>query len=228
MSTNYVQEGKTLDLLAPYAVSSGDGLQVGSIFAVALGDAANGAAVRGMTEGVFDIAKTSAQAWTVGQKVYWDNSAKVCDTDGTLGILIGTCTEIAANPTSTGKVRLNGAAPATSEGPQAAIVALTDSTGGSGTHDDTLADGLTVGAALVDNSGGAAADGTIAVLVDAGGTAAGAPTTASVANAISELATRCNDLRTDLVVQNQNDSDIAQKILEIRTALIAAGILAAA
>ncbi len=46
--------------------------------------------------------------------------------------------------------------------------------------------------ALVDSSGGAAANGTIEVLADAGGTAAGAPTTASVANALAELATKVN------------------------------------
>lgn len=46
--------------------------------------------------------------------------------------------------------------------------------------------------ALTDNSGGAAANGTIGVLVDAGGTATGAPTTASVADAITELATKLN------------------------------------
>ena len=135
MSTNYIQEGETLDLLAPYAVSSGDGMKVGSIFAVAAGDAANGAAVRGHICGVWTLAKTSAQAWTVGQKIYWDNSNKRCDSDGTLGQLIGVATAIAANPTSTGAVRLNCGAPATAEGPQGAL------------------------AALVDNSGGAAADG---------------------------------------------------------------------
>lgn len=101
--------------------------------------------------------------------------------------------------------------------PTAIAETLTDSTGGSGTHDDTLADGLTA-TALTDNSGGEAADGTIAVLVDAGGTAAGAPTTASVANAITELSTAINLCVTDLGVQNQNDSDLAQKIIELVTA----------
>lgn len=218
MSENYVQEGKTLDLLAPYAVSSGDGMQVGSIFAVALGDASNGAAVRGMTEGVFTLAKTSAQAWTVGQKVYWDNSAKVCDTDGTLGMLIGVATAIAANPTSTGNVRLNGASPATAEGPQAAIVALTDSTGGSGTHDDTLADGLT----------------SVAPAAYTAHVAGGVPVTSNAATDLDTTAAAVANLRgvvatlvTDVTVQNQNDSDLAQKIAEIRTALIAFGIIAA-
>jgi len=226
LATNYVQEGDHLDLLAPYDVVSGAGMQVGSIFGVALGDALSGAAVRGATEGVWDLAKTSAQAWSVGQKVYWDNSLKVCTTDGTLGMLIGTATAIAANPTSTGLVRLNGAAPASSEGPQAAIVVLTDSTGGSGTHDDTLADGLTATTPSAPAAYAAVTDMTNPVTKTEGETMSAA--LAALRAEVAALTTVVAACVTDLTVQNQNDSDLAQKILEIRTALIAAGVLAAA
>lgn len=118
---NLVQHGTTLALFAPYLVASGAGMLVGSIFAVAVCDAANGAAVEGVTEGVFDLAKTSAQAWTVGQKVYWDNVNKRCDTDGTVGQLIGCATAAAANPSAVGSVKLNGAVPGALEGPQAPV-----------------------------------------------------------------------------------------------------------
>jgi len=37
---NFVQPGKTITLTAPYAVTSGDGLLVGSVFGVAAGTAA--------------------------------------------------------------------------------------------------------------------------------------------------------------------------------------------
>lgn len=121
---NFIQEGCVLTLAAPYNVLSGAGFQVGSIFAVASNDALSGATVEGATEGVFDLAKTSAQAWTIGQKVYWDNTNKRCDTDGTVGMLIGAATAVAANPTSTGHVKLNEAVPSGSEGPQAAIADL--------------------------------------------------------------------------------------------------------
>lgn len=125
MATNFVQDGDILDLLAPYDRTSGQGMQVGSIFAVALGTALSGAAVRGKTSGVWTLTKTSAQAWTVGQKIYWDNSNKRCDSDSTVGQLIGVAAAVAANPSSTGVVRLNPGAPATAEGPQATIAALT-------------------------------------------------------------------------------------------------------
>ena len=39
---NFVQPGNTITLTAPYAVASGDGLLVGSIFGVASGSAALG------------------------------------------------------------------------------------------------------------------------------------------------------------------------------------------
>lgn len=125
MAVNAVQSGKVLTLIAPYAVASGAGAQVGSIFGVATATIANGVEGEFETEGVFDLAKTSAQAWTVGQKIYWDNTNKRCDSDGTVGMLIGVATAVAANPSSTGYVKLNEAVPEDSEGPQAAIPDLT-------------------------------------------------------------------------------------------------------
>jgi predicted RecA/RadA family phage recombinase len=118
---NFIQTGKTLTLAAPYAVASGAGFQVGAIFAVAVRAAANGDPVEGLREGVFTLPKTAAQAWTQGQKIYWDDANNRCDSDGTVGMLIGTATDVAANPTATGNVLLNCSAPSGLEGPQAAI-----------------------------------------------------------------------------------------------------------
>lgn len=118
---NFLQSGKTLTLLAPYALLSGAGFLVGSIFAVANRAAAEGDPVEGSREGVFSLPKTSAQAWAIGDKIYWDDTNKRCDSDGTVGMLIGVATAIAANPTAVGDVLLNGVAPGTAEGPQAAI-----------------------------------------------------------------------------------------------------------
>jgi predicted RecA/RadA family phage recombinase len=107
---NYIQEGDTLTLPAPYAVVSGAGFQVGSIFAVAVASAAAGAPVEGQMEGVFTLPKISAQAWTIGVKVYWDDTNKRCDTTSSVGGLIGAATAVAANPSSSGNVRINGTA----------------------------------------------------------------------------------------------------------------------
>ena len=107
---NYVQPGATITLAAPYAVTSGDGLLVGSIFGVAAGDAASGATVEAALTGVFDLTKIGSQAWTVGAKVYWDDSNKRCTTVATDNTLIGVAVEAVAGGAgdTIGRVRLNG------------------------------------------------------------------------------------------------------------------------
>lgn len=127
---NFIQDGETLSLVAPYNVLAGGGFKVGAIFAVAVDDALSGASVEGVTEGVFSLAKTSAQAWTQGQRVYWDDTNKRCDSDSTVGLLIGSATVAAANPSSTGAVCLNEGVPGLFEGAQTAIadIATADAT----------------------------------------------------------------------------------------------------
>ena len=112
MARNFVQEGDVMDLTAPYDVASGAGFLVGSLFAVALGAASNGGAVRGKTTGVFDLVKAASQAWTVGVKVYWDNTAKNCTTTVGSNTLIGVAAAAVGSGAgeTTGRVRLNGTA----------------------------------------------------------------------------------------------------------------------
>lgn len=73
---NYVQPGNNLDISAPYAVSSGQGVLVGALFGVACDGAENGAPVTIATVGVFDLAKPSAAVFTVGAPVYFDTTTK--------------------------------------------------------------------------------------------------------------------------------------------------------
>ena len=101
---NFIQPGGTVTLTSPSAVSSGDGLLVGSLFGVASGDAASGADVEAMTEGVFDLVKISAQAWSQGDKVYWDGTNKECTVVAAGNVLIGVAMADAANPSDTGRV----------------------------------------------------------------------------------------------------------------------------
>ena len=72
---NYVQPGNTITLIAPYAVTSGDGLLVGSIFGVAAGTAILGDPVETAVEGVYDLKRVASQAWAAGDRIYWDNTA---------------------------------------------------------------------------------------------------------------------------------------------------------
>ncbi len=106
---NYVQPGSTIALAAPYAVASGDGLLVGAIFGVAAGAAANGDSVEAALVGVYDLKKVASQAWSVGDKVYWDNTAREATKTTTSNTLIGVAIEAVAGGAgdTIGRVRLN-------------------------------------------------------------------------------------------------------------------------
>ena len=105
---NFVQEGDRITVAAPATVSSGDGVLVGSIFGIAMTDAASGADVVLAMEGVYTLPKAGSQAWSVGAKVYWDNTNKVCTTTATGNTLIGVATAAVAGGANdtTGTVRL--------------------------------------------------------------------------------------------------------------------------
>lgn len=104
---NYIQSGDTLTLTAPYDRTPGQGALVGSLFGVAHSAVVSGASGEFKTRGVFDLAKNSAEAWTVGAKIYWDNTAKVCTITATSNTLIGRAVLAAANPSPIGRVLLN-------------------------------------------------------------------------------------------------------------------------
>ena len=106
---SYVQHGDVLTFVAPYAVASGAPFKVGAFVAIAVNAAVSGAAVEGMLEGVFNMPKVSAQDWTVGDKIYWDDAAKVMTTVDTGNTLVGAATADATNPSATGIVYLDGA-----------------------------------------------------------------------------------------------------------------------
>ncbi len=108
----YIQPGNTITLPAPYAVASGDGLLVGAIFGIATGSAALNAEVETLTEGVVELRKAPSQAWTVGARIYWDNTARLATTVIASNTLIGAAIEpVAGGVNDTiGRVRLNGVA----------------------------------------------------------------------------------------------------------------------
>lgn len=107
---NYIQGGDTLVLTAPANKTSGQGVLVGSIFGVAVHDAASGAALSIKTTGCYELTKVGSQAWTVGAPIYWDNANSRCTNVDEDTVLIGVAIEAVgsgANETL-GKVRLNG------------------------------------------------------------------------------------------------------------------------
>lgn len=103
---NYIQPGNVVRVPAPANVASGDGVLVGTLFGVAAFSALSGAEVEIKTTGVFELPKTSEQAWTAGAAIYWDGANKVCTTAGAGNRQIGTALAAAEDPSATGVVRL--------------------------------------------------------------------------------------------------------------------------
>lgn len=110
---NYVQEGKTLRVTVPsgsYAedLAAGDGVLIGVLFGVAQHDAAIGEEVEIARYGVFNLAKTTSQAWTVGQKAYWSVATNKVTTSAGSNKLIGVVVADAGSNDETGSVCLDG------------------------------------------------------------------------------------------------------------------------
>jgi predicted RecA/RadA family phage recombinase len=106
---NYVQDGDVIALIAPYAVNSGGGALVGTIFGVAISDVANGASGQFQRDGVVDITALTTDVIAQGAKVYWDNTNKRIT--GTVGsnTLVGAALVAKANGETTCRVMLDGA-----------------------------------------------------------------------------------------------------------------------
>ena len=106
---NYIPDGDVLTVATPAAVLSGAGVLVGSLFGVACGDAAGGADVEIQTEGVFQMAKATGAAWTVGARLYWDDTAKNLTTTASTNKLVAIAVVAAASGDAVGTARLTAA-----------------------------------------------------------------------------------------------------------------------
>lgn len=101
-----IQDGRVLTVTAPYALTSGMGCLVGSLFGIAMFDAAISTAVEIAREGVFSVAK-DANAAGAGAPAYWDNSAKVVTAVPNGTKPVGTFTAAALSGDATANVVLN-------------------------------------------------------------------------------------------------------------------------
>lgn len=106
---NYVKPGDVMTLTAPTGgVVSGLGYQIGKLFVVASGDAAETEEFEGQVTGVCDLVKTTSQAWTEGQALYWDDSTKKVTSTAGANLHIGVAARIEESADAVGRVRLNG------------------------------------------------------------------------------------------------------------------------
>lgn len=99
---NFIQEGDVLTLTPGANVAVGAGYLFGTaLFGVATAAVASGAAGEFLTEGVVEIAKTSALAISVGDVLYWDATNSVVNKTTTSQRAVGVAVTAAANPSGT-------------------------------------------------------------------------------------------------------------------------------
>lgn len=104
---NFIKDGDVLTLTPAAAVASGVGYLFGAgLFGVATNDVAANAEGEFLTEGVVDIAKTSALAIAVGDRVFWDATNKVVNKTSTAQQCVGVAVAAAANPSATVSIKL--------------------------------------------------------------------------------------------------------------------------
>ena len=104
---NFVQKGDTLTLTPAGAVLSGQGNLFGnSLFGVAANNVGAGVPGEFITEGVVEIAKTSALAIPVGSRVFWDQANRVVNLTSAGQQCVGIAVVVANNPSPTVTVKL--------------------------------------------------------------------------------------------------------------------------
>lgn len=179
---NYVQDGDVITYTnAGAAIASGDTVVIGALIGIAQTDIAASTGVGTVcVEGVFEVAKTTSLAISQGDRIYWNTSTKKV-TKTTSDVYMGVAFEAAGSSDTTCLVSLN------ENGAEFTVA--------------------TTVAALTDNTGGATANGTLAVI------ASGTPATLAAQGTI-------NGVIAD------NFADLAAKQNEVIAALKAAGLMA--
>lgn len=106
---NFLDDGDTIPIASmPEAADSGEFLIVGELMGVAVAAYDSGAAGTLKRSGVFWLPKTTSEAWTQGQKLFWNASTKKFTIDPAQK-QVGAIAWVAADSADTeGKVLLGG------------------------------------------------------------------------------------------------------------------------
>lgn len=106
---NKVKRGDSLTRTAPAGgVISGNAYLIGAQLIVAASTVAATWPFEGEARGVFTLPKATGSAWTEGQLLYWDNTAKNVTTVSTSNTRIGCADAAALAGDTTGQVYLTG------------------------------------------------------------------------------------------------------------------------
>lgn len=111
MSTTFIQPGDVLEFTAPNGgVTTGVPVLIGSVLVIPTATVAQGLPFRGKRTGVHSGPKAGSQAWTEGQIIYWDNTAKNFTSTATANFRVGFAAAAvdAGAGSTTGTVCLDG------------------------------------------------------------------------------------------------------------------------
>lgn len=104
---NFIQPGNSIDVAAPTGgMTSGVGVQIGSLFGVAIETKAQTLIGSIQVEGVVQIAKLGTDVMAVGAKVNWNNTTKQVQLAAGDLAAVATVVEAAGNGITTVKVKL--------------------------------------------------------------------------------------------------------------------------
>ena len=107
MATSYRSSGNNITVAAPTGGTiTGVGVLINDLFGVASNTVAVGVDVALITEGVVEIAKTSALAIDVGEVVYWDDTGKEVDLTAASQKPVGIAVADSVNPSPTALIKL--------------------------------------------------------------------------------------------------------------------------
>ena len=106
---NYIQSGGTITAVLAAACASGDIVGIGEIVGIANGAGAIGDEIELDVEGVFEVQKTTGQAWTFGAALYFDAATGKATTTVSTNKKMGHCVDKAGqlSAATAGRVRLS-------------------------------------------------------------------------------------------------------------------------
>lgn len=106
---NFIQPGDILTLTAPSGgVVSGNVYKINDLIVVAVHSAAVGEDFEGRCTGVMEVPKASADSFSAGAKIYWNDSSKEMTTTSGGNTLVGVASETVASGIDVAPVRWNG------------------------------------------------------------------------------------------------------------------------
>ena len=107
---NYICGGEVFQYPVPASttINAGDAVLMGSVVGIAhgkgIGD--NGDVIRVAAEGVYTVVKATGAVWTIGEKIYWDDTAKKFTPTATSNTLAGYAYTAQASGDTTGQLKL--------------------------------------------------------------------------------------------------------------------------